>query len=276
MRLPTLTPRPLRAALLPLLVGGVALGSLIIGTGAAASASSAAKPTVITVYAGVPSPLSFTLSRSSDLRPGIFRFKVESMGHIVHDFKVCKTPVTNVADNSCAGVATKKLDPGQSATLIVTITAKGRYEYLSSLPQQAADGMKGLIGVGVSLFSATPAPAPTTTTKSVGHTCAGRCTQTAEPTTYAKPPATESLTGDPSVGMPLFVSQCGSCHALTAAGTTSTTGPDLDQVSPTQEELIAYITYGSDSMPAFGGSLNGDQIRAVAAYVYASTHTSSP
>jgi mono/diheme cytochrome c family protein len=184
-------------------------------------------------------------------------------------------PVTSTKANSCYGVATKVLGPGQSQTLTATLIEPGRYEYLSTVAGQAAAGMKGLIGVGVTLTGARAPVAPAaTTTDQVGTTCNGRCAPapvSTAPTT--KPPATESLVGNPTVGAPLFVADCGSCHTLAAAHTSSSIGPNLDEIAPLQEELIDYMTYGSDSMPAFGGELTGDQLNAVAAYVYSSTHS---
>jgi uncharacterized cupredoxin-like copper-binding protein len=40
------------------------------------------------------------------------------------------------------------LSPGQVATLTVTFTAPGTYEYLCTLPGHAAAGMKGELRVG--------------------------------------------------------------------------------------------------------------------------------
>ena len=47
-------------------------------------------------------------------------------------------------------------------------------------------------------------------------------------TTQAQPPASK---GDPAAGKGLFEAQgCGGCHAFSAAGTSATIGPNLDQV----------------------------------------------
>jgi mono/diheme cytochrome c family protein/uncharacterized cupredoxin-like copper-binding protein len=274
-------PLPQRLALVALLAAGVGTSVLAFGPGRAGGvpatpARTSASPTIITVRAGSPLPLSFTLSRASNLPPGRLTFKVVSLGSTAHDFEVCSRPVTNVTQNACAGIATKRLRPGQSATLTVVLKRPGRYEYLSTLPGQAAGGMKGLIGVGVTLSTPPPPTATTTpsttTTSTPGRTCVGRCTPIATTTTTGKPPAVETLVGDPTVGAPLFASNCGSCHILAAAGTTGSSGPDLDSFAPTQEQVVAYVIYGSDAMPAFGGTLTGSQINAVAAYVYASTH----
>ena len=235
------------------------------------SKSSGSSPTLITVKAGSPSALAFRLSKTVDLPTGIFTFKVTSLGKVRHSFKLCTLPVINAKPDSCTGVSTKTLKPGQSSTLTVTLIEPGLYEYLSTVGGQAARGMKGLIGVGVNAAGVRP-PLPdiasgTTTT------CSGRCTPATTTPATTKPPAVESLVGDPTVGAALFPSSCGSCHALAAANTTGTSGPNLDAYAPTQEILVGYIANGSDAMPAFGGTLTDAQIDGLAAYVYRSTHS---
>ena len=134
--------------------------------GAAGMASGAAKPhvvvkpTVITVTAGKPVELGFKLSKWSQLPAGTFTFKVTNMGYATHDFKLCTTPVTTSAKNTCVGKVTPMLKRNQSATLTVKLTKKGKYEFLCSVPGHAAAGMKGLLGVGVKV--AAPKPASTT------------------------------------------------------------------------------------------------------------------
>jgi mono/diheme cytochrome c family protein len=229
-----------------------------------------AKPTVITVKAGAPSALSFSLSKASDLRPGIFVFKVTSRGKGLHSFELCTLPVAKATADSCTGVATKALRSGQSATLEVTLVEPGRYEYLSTVRGQAAAGMKGLIAVAETLAGA-PAPVATTTAPTTT-VCQGRCAPPTATTPAVKPPAVETLVGDPAVGQALYDSNCGSCHTLAAAGTTSSQGPSLDQDAPGQSLIVSYVTYGSDAMPAYGGVLTGTQINGIAAFVYKSTH----
>lgn len=247
---------------------GVSLGSTL-------ASSTTKSRTTVTVLAGYPAPLEFTVSRTSDLPTGTLIFKVTNRGMIAASFELCKAPALSTAQeslNSCPGVTTKELKPGRSGSVTVTITRRGRYEYLSTTFGEAARGMKGVIGIGVSLVS--PEVAPTTDTTVTSETCVGRCSPPAVSTTPAvKPQAVETLDGDPSAGAPLFAQNCGSCHALAAAGTTSTTGPNLDEFAPSQTTIVSYVMYGSDSMPAFGGTLSGAQIGDIAAYVYASTHS---
>ena len=70
-----------------------------------------------------------------------------------------------------------------------------------------------------------------------------------------------------AAGRTLFVAQCGSCHALAAAGTSGTAGPDLDRTSPSYDRVVEIVTNGGSVMPAFAGRLSRSQIEAIARYV---------
>jgi mono/diheme cytochrome c family protein len=91
----------------------------------------------------------------------------------------------------------------------------------------------------------------------------------AAPSEEAEPaaePQDGAAAGGPGEG--LFVSSCGSCHTLSAAGTTGTTGPDLDTLAPDEAQVLAAIENGgtgSGAMPA--GLLEGAEAEDVAAYV---------
>jgi cbb3-type cytochrome c oxidase subunit III len=71
-------------------------------------------------------------------------------------------------------------------------------------------------------------------------------------------------------GKVIFKAKCGGCHTLADAGTTGTTGPNLDQLKPTFARAQKQVTNGGLVMPAFKGVLTKAQIDAVAKYV--STH----
>jgi cbb3-type cytochrome c oxidase subunit III len=68
-------------------------------------------------------------------------------------------------------------------------------------------------------------------------------------------------------GEAIFKVKCGGCHTLAAAGTTGTTGPNLDQLKPAFAIAKAQVEHGGSVMPAFKGVLTGAQITAVAKYV---------
>lgn len=85
------------------------------------------------------------------------------------------------------------------------------------------------------------------------------------------PAETAETAGAPAVdeqALALFKASCGSCHALTVAGTTATVGPDLDELQPTEEQVLAAIENGgagSGQMPA--GLLTGADAQQVATLV---------
>jgi mono/diheme cytochrome c family protein len=71
-------------------------------------------------------------------------------------------------------------------------------------------------------------------------------------------------------GAVIFKTKCGGCHTLAAAGTTGTTGPNLDQLKPPMALVVTQVTNGGQVMPAFKGQLSPAQIQAVAKYVASS------
>lgn len=68
-----------------------------------------------------------------------------------------------------------------------------------------------------------------------------------------------------SSGQALFISACGTCHTLSAAGTSGTFGPNLDRVKPTEQVVLKAIATGPGAMPS--GIYSGAQAKAVAKYV---------
>jgi mono/diheme cytochrome c family protein len=71
-------------------------------------------------------------------------------------------------------------------------------------------------------------------------------------------------------GAAIFKGKCGGCHTLSAAGTTGTVGPNLDQLKPPMAKVVTQVTNGGGVMPAFKGQLSDAQIQAVAKYVSSS------
>ena len=102
---------------------------------------SRAAGTTVTVTAGKPSELAFTLSTKS-VKHGAVTFKITNKGALAHDFKVCSSNKGGTA-NSCAGKGTSLIQPGKSATLTITFAKAGKYEYLCTQPGHAGAGMKG-------------------------------------------------------------------------------------------------------------------------------------
>jgi mono/diheme cytochrome c family protein len=97
----------------------------------------------------------------------------------------------------------------------------------------------------------------------------GREATTPGPSTTTTPRATTRRGGTaPATGRAIFLaSGCGGCHALSAAGTTGTAGPNLDRSRPSYARVLARVTDGGGGMPSFAGSLTSAQIRALARYV---------
>jgi nitrite reductase (NO-forming) len=104
--------------------------------------------TTVTVQEAKPSEFSFTLSTKA-VKPGSITFKITNMSSsgLAHDFKICTSPSTSDAANSCTGKGTSPLGKGASASLTVTLAKPGKYEYLCTVPGHAAGGMKGLLTV---------------------------------------------------------------------------------------------------------------------------------
>ena len=68
-------------------------------------------------------------------------------------------------------------------------------------------------------------------------------------------------------GQALFTDNCGSCHTLSAAGTTGAVGPTLDGAALNAATVSSIVTSGSGSMPSFSDSLDEAEIEAIADFV---------
>ena len=68
-------------------------------------------------------------------------------------------------------------------------------------------------------------------------------------------------------GKAVFTDTCGSCHTLSAAGTSGSVGPNLDDVSLDASAIEGIIRDGRGGMPALGDKLSDAEIAAVAAFV---------
>jgi mono/diheme cytochrome c family protein len=114
-----------------------------------------------------------------------------------------------------------------------------------------------------------------TTTETGGTTTQGTTTGKAQP-----PPPPTAAQGDAAAGKAAFAAQgCGGCHAFSAAGTTASVGPDLDQalqgknaefvresiVDPNKEIASGY---GPGIMPEdFGQKLSPKQLADLVAFL---------
>jgi outer membrane protein assembly factor BamB len=78
---------------------------------------------------------------------------------------------------------------------------------------------------------------------------------------------TTTSAGGATDGKSVFISNCGGCHVLGAAGTTGSVGPNLDQLKPDEGTVEQQVRNGGGGMPAFQGRLSDAEIKAVAKYV---------
>ncbi|MGB6241561.1 MAG: cytochrome c [Castellaniella sp.] len=68
------------------------------------------------------------------------------------------------------------------------------------------------------------------------------------------------------------VPACAVCHTLQDAGASGDIGPDLDELQPNKDQILAVLRDGSGPMPSFAESLSEEQRQAVADYVVHATH----
>ncbi len=60
---------------------------------------------------------------------------------------------------------------------------------------------------------------------------------------------------------------CGSGHTFKAAGSSGTVGPNLDEASPSFDEVVQKVKSGGGGMPSFEGDLSEQEIQDVATFV---------
>lgn len=200
-------------AVIAAVVAGFAPAAHQRTTAAQATAKPHAVPTTVTVTAGKPSELAFKLSKTSMVTPGTITFKVTNQGVAFHNFRICSKPVASasLASNSCSGKTTKLLHHGDSATLTVTISKTGKYEFLCTVSGHAAAGMKGLIGIGVAVSgseekAASAAGSSSNTSGSSSGTTtttsSGTGATTSTPATTTTKPSSGSANGGDTSGCP--------------------------------------------------------------------------
>ena len=74
--------------------------------------------------------------------------------------------------------------------------------------------------------------------------------------------------GDPANGKTVYASAgCGGCHTFSAAGSTGTVGPNLDDAAIDVDAAVQQVKNGGGGMPAFGDRLSDQEIADVAAFV---------
>ena len=92
-------------------------------------------------------------------------------------------------------------------------------------------------------------------------------TEAAGAAPYASSSDEAAAPAEAADGKAVFTDNCGTCHTLADAGTSGIAGPSLDDAGLDAETVAATVRSGRGGMPAFGDSLSGADIDAVAAYV---------
>jgi plastocyanin len=134
------------------LIGGVFVAMLAWALPAMAHPARTQGTTINVVAAPNHNEFSFKLS-SSKSAPGSITFSMTNTGTLPHDIRICTKLLTSSQmhslPNTCsAGVSSATISPGAPATKVkATLTAKGSYEYLCTLPGHAAGGMKGIFTI---------------------------------------------------------------------------------------------------------------------------------
>jgi mono/diheme cytochrome c family protein len=87
-------------------------------------------------------------------------------------------------------------------------------------------------------------------------------------TTGASTTTSATGSGDAAAGEAVFASAgCGGCHTFSAAGSSGSVGPNLDDASPSYDHVVTQVTEGGGAMPSFKDELTEQQIQDVAAFV---------
>ncbi len=70
-------------------------------------------------------------------------------------------------------------------------------------------------------------------------------------------------------GKKIFLEEgnCATCHTLSEAGSAGNIGPNLNEIKPDINRVIAAVTNGIGVMPAYEGLLTKDEIKSVSYYV---------
>jgi mono/diheme cytochrome c family protein len=92
-------------------------------------------------------------------------------------------------------------------------------------------------------------------------------TTTDETTTETTTEETTTDETTTAAGRDVFIANCGTCHTLSDAGTSGSIGPNLDELSLSEETIENQVRQGGGGMPSFEGNLSDDEIESVAAYV---------
>ncbi|HEY6762505.1 MAG TPA: cupredoxin domain-containing protein [Baekduia sp.] len=114
--------------------GAAVAGLAVLALAPIAAARTVAHASASTTVHVTEKEFSIKLSPASLGKPGTVRFAVKNAGQTGHTFKI-------------NGKATRVIQPGKSASLVVAFKKKGSYHYLCTVDDHAAMGMKGVFTV---------------------------------------------------------------------------------------------------------------------------------
>jgi mono/diheme cytochrome c family protein len=98
--------------------------------------------------------------------------------------------------------------------------------------------------------------------------CGGGDDSSSEAPTDTTTATAPSGNGDAAAGKEVFASAgCGGCHTFSAAGSSGSVGPNLDEAAPSFDHVVTQVTEGGGAMPPFKDKLTEQQIQDVAAFV---------
>jgi mono/diheme cytochrome c family protein len=105
-------------------------------------------------------------------------------------------------------------------------------------------------------------------TETTGATTGGGTTTGGGETGQTGQTGTGGGTGEQAEGARVFeTAGCGGCHTLSAANSSGTIGPNLDNIDLSSSEIENAVRTGPGAMPSFAGRLSDEEIEAVADYV---------
>lgn len=159
-----------------------------------------------------------------------------------------------------------ELSTGQHRLVTRATDTEGDTQPRNAIPNHRGYGHNGWYDHGLEITVVNQLPAPKASASQQGVTVgasAGAAT------------ASQSLSAEAATGRDIFLNQvqpaCGVCHTLADAGTTGAIGPNLDSLSPSQEQVMRAVRQGVGAMPAFGAQLNETELRALSVYIAEAT-----
>jgi uncharacterized cupredoxin-like copper-binding protein len=133
---------------------------LLAGCGGSSNGSSKPSGNVMQTVRISEKEFSLTPSSVTLSKPGTYAFQISNKGTIMHAFEVEGNGVEKKSGD---------IQAGSGATLNVTFTKNGSYEFYCPIDGHKAQGMKGTLTVGTSAGTGGTSTGETTTSKIPGY-----------------------------------------------------------------------------------------------------------